>query len=129
MIAAAVTPLSAEIILLQFALATTLDGICALIALKFCRAQCKSRRFATETSLSLGGWTDVRPVTPHDVLEIEFWRIPVEFHFIFMMIDCVERYAGERSNHGEEWFPKLMAVCQLIDREIDPGTVEGALLS
>jgi len=51
MIAAAVTPLSAEIILLQFALATTLDGICALIALKFCRAQCKSRRFATETSL------------------------------------------------------------------------------
>src|SRR5215831_8958351 len=51
MIAAAVTPLSAEIILLQFALATTLDGICALIALKFCRAQCKSRRFATETRL------------------------------------------------------------------------------
>jgi hypothetical protein len=40
---------------------------------------------------ALGGWTDVRPVTPHDVLEIGFWRIPVEFHFIFMMIDCVER--------------------------------------
>jgi hypothetical protein len=53
MIAAAVTPLSAEIILLQFALATTLDGISTLIPLKFCRAQCKSRRLATETSLSL----------------------------------------------------------------------------
>ena len=51
----------------------------------------------------------------------------VEHHFIFMMVDCVERYTGERPNHGEKWFPKLMAVCQLIDREIDPGTVRGAL--
>jgi hypothetical protein len=38
----------------EVGLATTLDGICALIALKFCRAQCKSRRFATETRLRLG---------------------------------------------------------------------------
>ena len=52
MIAAAVTPLSAEITLLQFALATTFDGICELIPLTFCCAQCKSRRFATETSLN-----------------------------------------------------------------------------
>jgi hypothetical protein len=35
--------------------------------------------------------------------------------------------AGERPDHGEKWFPKLMAVYQLIDREIDPGTVRGAL--
>ena len=33
------------------------------------------------------------------------------------------------SGPGEKWFPKLMAVCQLIDREIDPGTVQGALRS
>ena len=78
---------------------------------------------------ALEGWTDVGPVTPHDVLEIGFWRISVERHFIFMMVDCVERYTGERPNHGEKWFPKLMAVCQLIDREIDPGTVQGALRS
>ena len=52
MIAAAVTPLSAEIALLQFGQSTTQDSICVLIALKFCRAQCKSRRFATETSLA-----------------------------------------------------------------------------
>jgi len=63
MIAAAVTPLSAEIILLQFALATTLDGICALIALKFCRAQCKSRRFATETRLVSGA----KPKIPRQI--------------------------------------------------------------
>jgi hypothetical protein len=79
------------------------------------------------TRSALEGWTDVGPVTPHDVLEIGFWRISVERHFIFMMVDCVERYTGERPNHGEKWFPKLMAVCQLIDREIDPGTVQGAL--
>jgi hypothetical protein len=53
--------------------------------------------------------------------------IIVDDHFIFMMVDCVERYTGERPDHGEKWFPKLMAVCQLIDREIDPGTVRGAL--
>jgi len=53
MIAAAVAPLSVEIALLQFDSITTQDGICVLIPLKFCRGQCKSRRFATETSLAL----------------------------------------------------------------------------
>jgi hypothetical protein len=62
MIAVAVTPLSAEIILLQFALATTLDGICVLIPLKFCRAQCKSRRFATETRLDACEEAEIAPV-------------------------------------------------------------------
>ena len=51
MIAAAVAPLSVEIALLQFDSITTQDGICVLIPLKFCRGQCKSRRFATETRL------------------------------------------------------------------------------
>jgi hypothetical protein len=37
--------------LLQFDSITTQDGICVLIPLKFCRGQCKSRRFATETRL------------------------------------------------------------------------------
>jgi hypothetical protein len=30
-----------------------------------------------------------------------------------MMVDSVERDTGERPNHGEKWFPKLMAVCAM----------------
>jgi len=56
-----------------------------------------------------------------------FGRTSLERHFVFNIADCIERFTGERPNHGTKWLPKLIAAIAVIDREIRPGAIQSAL--
>jgi hypothetical protein len=73
----------------------------------------------------LGGWTDARPPTPQNLRQWAFGPKAIERLFVFAVADCVERFTGERPNHGASWLPKLIAAIAVIDREIGRGTIQG----
>ena len=73
------------------------------------------------------GWTYVGPITPHEARAVIFGRTALERHLIFKVADCVERFTGERPNHGKRWLPKMIATIAIVDREIGRGSIQGAL--
>ena len=54
-------------------------------------------------------------------------RTSIERAFVRGLAEFVERCKGKRPNHSKKWLPTLVKVCALIDREITPGVIEGAL--
>jgi hypothetical protein len=75
----------------------------------------------------LRGWTNARALSPRTLRRWMFGPKVAERLFVFAVADCVERYTGERPNHGARWLSKLIAAIAIVDREIGAGTIQGAL--